>query len=177
MKNFFISFCLILTLLNFVTGQEHRPGGFSSSLQNTASGRNFVVKKDFPNIFLRVGSFFKHIFRKRGEIYEPAPANVLALYITSNDITASCSRAAKSCSKVQTVEIETIARDPENDVLNYKYNVSAGKIIGKGAKVTWDLSGIAPGTYTITAGVEDGCGVCGQTRTQTVKVIECLECE
>jgi hypothetical protein len=60
------------------------------------------------------------------------------------------------------------AIDAENDVLTYNYAVSGGKIIGQGARVVWDLSGGEPGTYTITAGVDDGCGICGQTQTQTV---------
>ena len=38
----------------------------------------------------------------------------------------------------------------------------------------WDLSGVAPGTYTITAGVDDGCRICGKTKTRTLTVAECL---
>lgn len=68
------------------------------------------------------------------------------------------------------VRIETVANDPENDPLVYKYAVSAGRIQGSGAKVIWDLTGVAAGTYTITAGVDDGCGICGQTMTKTVTV-------
>src|SRR5436189_216350 len=31
----------------------------------------------------------------------------------------------------------------------------------------------SPGTYTITTGVNDGCGICGKTDTQTIVVKEC----
>lgn len=65
-------------------------------------------------------------------------------------------------------KIKTVAADPENDVLTYNYNVSGGKIIGSGAEVIWDLSNAPIGTYTITAGVDDGCGICGKTVTKTV---------
>jgi hypothetical protein len=57
--------------------------------------------------------------------------------------------------------------------------VSGGRIVGTGANVSWDVSGLAPGTYTITAGVDDGCGLCGQTKTETITIAECtcvLEC-
>ncbi len=64
----------------------------------------------------------------------------------------------------------TEAGDPENDVLTYNYTVSGGTIIGQGAKVVWDLTGVEAGTYTITAGVDDGCGVCGTTKTETVVI-------
>jgi hypothetical protein len=61
-------------------------------------------------------------------------------------------------------------------VLTYNYTVSGGRIVGTGANVSWDVSGLTPGTYTITAGVDDGCGLCGKTQTQTITIAEC-ECE
>lgn len=68
------------------------------------------------------------------------------------------------------VNVITTATDPEGDVLTYNYTVSGGRIVGAGTKVTWDLNGVLPGIYTITAGVDDGCGLCGKTETRTVKV-------
>lgn len=73
------------------------------------------------------------------------------------------------------IDVSVTAHDPENDVLLFNYTVSAGKIVGSGANVKWDLSGVAPGTYTITAGVDDGCGICGNTETKTVTVIDHCE--
>ena len=49
-------------------------------------------------------------------------------------------------------------------------------IVGSGANVTWDLSGVRPGTYTITVGADNGCGVCGTTKTETITVRDC-RCE
>ena len=74
------------------------------------------------------------------------------------------------------ISVSTKATDKENDVLTYKYTVSGGRILGSGANVTWDLSGVRPGTYTITVAVDDGCGYCGKTMTKTVTVIECSDC-
>ena len=89
------------------------------------------------------------------------------------------------------VKVWTLAADPEGDVLVYNYTVTGGKILnaepnsdGKlqtfavsGStleksrfEVIWDLSDVPPGEYSITAGVDDGCGLCGQTKTQTVVV-------
>lgn len=70
------------------------------------------------------------------------------------------------------VSVVTTASDAEGDTLTYNYTVSGGRIIGAGTKVIWDLNGVRAGTYTITAGVDDGCGVCGKTATRTVTVIE-----
>lgn len=89
------------------------------------------------------------------------PANVTALELERDQITALTPKQIK---------ITTVAQDPENDPLIYDYVVSAGRIIGTGAKVVWDLTGVPPGTYKITAAVDDGCGFCGQPVTKTVTI-------
>jgi membrane-associated protease RseP (regulator of RpoE activity) len=100
-------------------------------------------------------------------------ANVTDLLLSQTEITTNCPTNSSPCENGrQTIDITTVAIDPENDVLAYNYTLSAGRIIGQGAKVIWDLTGVKPGTYTITAGVDDGCGVCGKTITKTVKVSE-----
>ena len=70
------------------------------------------------------------------------------------------------------VEVNVTAEDPEQDVLTYNFTISGGRIVGTGKKVLWNLNGLPSGTYTITAGVDDGCGVCGKTMTQSVVVIQ-----
>ena len=77
----------------------------------------------------------------------------------------------KSNSKV--IDVRAFAFDPDGDVLVYDYAVSAGTIIGKGARVQWDLRGVPPGTYSITAGADDGCGHCGKSITRPVTVLGC----
>ena len=81
------------------------------------------------------------------------------------------------CFDEMTVEVTTDAKDPENDVLTYDYEVSGGKIVGFGAKVVWDLTGVQPGAYTIKASVDDGCGDCGKTVTKTIEVSRGCECD
>ena len=68
------------------------------------------------------------------------------------------------------VNVVTTAEDPEGDIVTYHYMISGGRIVGTGSRVSWDLSGVGPGTYTITAGLDDGCGVCGKTITRTISV-------
>ncbi len=105
-------------------------------------------------------------------------ANVTNLTLSQTEVAAPCPsgqvpREGVVCSDNMTVQVTTTAVDPENDVLTYNYTVSGGRVVGQGANVSWDLTGAAPGTYTITAGVDDGCGVCGQTQTQTITVAAC----
>lgn len=117
--------------------------------------------------------------KRQGPI-ENKPANVTALTVSDNEIVLPCAPGLRApegtCNDSTTVNVNTTAVDPENDVLTYNYTVSGGRIIGSGASVQWDLSGVQPGSYTITAGVDDGCGLCGQTQTQTVRVVNCPNC-
>ncbi|MGI8788783.1 MAG: hypothetical protein ACR2HG_13605 [Pyrinomonadaceae bacterium] len=108
-------------------------------------------------------------------------ADVVNLDLSQTEIIADCdsSDAAKnkSCSDtLKEIKVSVTAFDPENDVLTYRYFVSVGKIIGQGAKVVWDLSGVKAGTYKITAAADDGCGVCGKWITKTVVVKERPDC-
>ncbi|MGD9588050.1 MAG: hypothetical protein AB7Q37_06825 [Pyrinomonadaceae bacterium] len=116
---------------------------------------------------------------RQGEI-ENKWANVTALSVSDSEIVLPCPAGTRApegtCNDSTTVNVNTTAVDPENDVLTYNYTVSGGRIIGTGANVQWDLSGLQPGSYTITAGVDDGCGLCGQTQTQTVRIVECPNC-
>ena len=111
------------------------------------------------------------------EIVNP-PANVTALTVSQDTVTIPCPagtrpREGSTCPDNQSVNVTTTAVDVDNDPLTYQYTVSGGRINGQGANVSWDLSGARPGTYTITAAVDDGCGFCGQTQTKTITVAEC----
>ena len=100
-------------------------------------------------------------------------ANVTELNLSASEIVLGSDSQRKSRNHTgdkTKISVATTAIDPENDVLTYEYTVSVGEIIGTGANIVWDLSGVKPGTYTITAGVDDGCGICGQTVTKTVVV-------
>lgn len=88
-------------------------------------------------------------------------ADVEAMILSATEIQATSEKK---------ISVTTIAVDPENDVLTYNYIVSAGKIVGNGAKVVWDLTGVRARTYTITVGVDDGVGIAGRTSTKTVTV-------
>ena len=105
-------------------------------------------------------------------------ANVTNLELSETRVTIPCEpgyapREGTTCSTDMSTNVTTTAVDPENDVLTYNYTVSGGRIVGQGANVSWDLTGVNPGTYTITAGVDDGCGVCGTTQTKTITVEKC----
>jgi hypothetical protein len=82
----------------------------------------------------------------------------------------SCGVAANS-----TVGLTTTASDPDGDTLLYTYTVTGGRITGEGTGVSWDLSGVGPGTYTASVEVDDGCG-CITSSSTTVTVANCSDC-
>lgn len=109
------------------------------------------------------------------------PAVITSVDVSETVVKKPCKagfrpKEGETCSDNQTVNVRTSARDPEGDVLTYNYTVSGGRIEGQGANVSWDLSGANPGEYTLTAAVDDGCGVCSDPMTKTVTVAEC-DCE
>lgn len=99
------------------------------------------------------------------------PINVTAVELSRTEVPAVCP-SDNSCTQI--IEVTTTALDPENHVVTYVYTISGGKIIGSGRNVSWDLSGVKPGTYIITVGIDEGTGwgVLGRTQTREVKVVE-----
>ena len=102
-----------------------------------------------------------------------AVPNVTDLALDKTEVRLPCSGAESTSAQETFAEVTTTAEDADGDVLTYNYVISGGRIIGTGKKVNWHLTKVQPGTYTITAGVDDGCGICGKTETKTVTVQEC----
>ena len=85
-------------------------------------------------------------------------------------------RPVASCTPTAgTVQLSATATDPDGDTLLYTYSTTGGRVTGDGPNATLDLTGVAPGTYTVTVEVDDGCGCIAFTST-TVEVARC-ECE
>lgn len=182
MKNRLLCLCLVLSLCVFAEARAPQKTGDFSEPQTFELNNQIGGSSEIPNVFRPIGNFFKRLFgKKRQPQGIDYMINVASLTLSKTEIIASCSPSNMgqndSCSDAKRfIEILTEAVNPANDVLTYNYTISGGKIIGEGAKVIWDLSGVKPGTYTITAAADNGCGVCGYTKTKEVKVIECPNC-
>jgi len=150
------------------------------TITNTFTGvpQGFVTSNDPHGYIAQL--WFGRREARQAEVLNKA-ADVTSVDLTSTVVTLPCPPGTKSasgqCNDNRTIGVTTHAVDPENDVLTYNYTVSGGRVIGTGANVQWDLSSAQPGTYTITTGVDDGCGICGKTNTQTITVRECPDCK
>ncbi len=70
------------------------------------------------------------------------------------------------------VDLRATASDPDGDALVYAWSSSGGRVIGDGASTVFDTTGLAPGDYTITVEVNDGCG-CMAFDSKTIRVTNC----
>jgi hypothetical protein len=70
------------------------------------------------------------------------------------------------------VALVATASDPDGDTLLYSWTSTGGRIVGEGTNVQFDTAGLAPGDYTITVEVNDGCG-CVAFDSKTITVRSC----
>jgi len=127
------------------------PQKSKARLCENENAKRFVSKSWFGNTRLEDRKIIGH-----------SPASVTELILSATDF--------DFIDMDKEVKVETIANDPDNDALTYNYTITGGKVIGSGPKVIWSLKAVLPGTYSITAGVDDGCGICGKTVTKSVVV-------
>jgi hypothetical protein len=80
------------------------------------------------------------------------------------------------CKDDMRVNIRATAKSLNNSEFDYYYTVSGGKIIGRGANVIWDLTGVRYGDYTVTVQVGHEYQFSDKTLSKTVKVYECNHC-
>jgi outer membrane protein OmpA-like peptidoglycan-associated protein len=77
-----------------------------------------------------------------------------------DNLTASCSVDKNSlvAESGEAVNSSVRATDAYNHPLTYTWTATGGKIYGSGPDVRWDSTGVAPGSYVLTARVDDGAG-------------------
>jgi hypothetical protein len=170
-----ILFIIALVLVQTIPGQEPKPSPTATPEKQEPKTFTGVPPgfepSPYPTSWLLQTWIPRRNPRRTSEV-ENKPANVTALNLEKDVVYSPCfSESNATCTGDEAkILITTSAEDKENDVVTYAYTVGAGKIVGQGVNVIWDLSGVPTGDYTITAGVNDGCGVCGTTLTKTVTV-------
>jgi len=129
-KNFAWRFAQIDYLMTNFNGNNL---GSSGRQNNLRLGSGLVVRWGFPK-------------------EAPAPVNhppVAACSVKPASVYAGSSDA---------VALHVNASDPDNDPLTYTYTATGGAIEGTGPDARWNPSGLAVGSYTATAKVDDGKG-------------------
>ena len=130
------------------------------------------------------GFLFQFWIGRRNERLPPElpnqpPTVTLAANPTTVRLAADCPPdqmpSADCTPTTEPVQLTASASDPDGDTLLYTWTATAGRIVGDGPNVTWDLTGVQPGTYTANVEVDDGCGCVAFTSTSvTVERCPCV---
>jgi hypothetical protein len=134
----------------------------------------FVFSED-PNGFIGQLWFGRRNSRTPPVINMPPTGSASA---SLSSITRPCPEgtSSTSCSPSgNEVALTANFTDPDNDTLLYTWSVTGGKLTGEGKAVSWDLTGVANGSYTATVSVSDGTHP-PVTGVATVAVADCTGC-
>ncbi|MDT5159221.1 MAG: hypothetical protein QOH51_3578, partial [Acidobacteriota bacterium] len=134
------------------------------------------VTSDDPHGFI-VQAFIGRRNERLPTIFPNQPPTVTLTASQSRVVLAAeCTgdtHADPSCTPTgPSVALSANATDPDGDTLLYTYSTTGGRVSGDGPNAQLDLTGVAPGTYTVTVEVDDGCGCIAFTST-TVTVDRC----
>lgn len=79
------------------------------------------------------------------------------------------------CADARQVRLNANANSPDGNPIRYRWSTPAGRIVGDGAAVVWDLSGLAPGYYKAIVDIDTGSGeaACQAFASTTVLVVPC----
>jgi OmpA family/Outer membrane protein beta-barrel domain len=72
--------------------------------------------------------------------------------------TMRCSASPSSVHAGERVHISASASDPDNDPLTFNWRADGGNVVGSGAEVDLDTTGLAAARYTVIGEVNDGRG-------------------
>jgi len=146
--------------------------GFTGSTFSGGTGlpTGFIPSDDANGFLGQI--FIGHRNARAPEVLPNQPPVVNSFTANPSSVVVCASDASQATPANSQVQLTTNASDPDGDTLLYTYSVTGGRIVGEGPNVSWDLSGVQPGTYTSTVEVDDGCG-CVAFSSTTVNVTEC----
>jgi hypothetical protein len=129
--------------------------------------------------FGRMLNFFRRLFGRSESITTNSPPVICSVKTSTSSLIRPCppDSFSQSCKATLSNEIQLTAltADPDGDQLLYDWAVTGGRVSGEGRSVTWDLTGVASGAYTVTVEVDDGNKHRVQ-ETASVAISECVDC-
>lgn len=85
-------------------------------------------------------------------------------------------RSSEPCSYEREVKLSATVESPEEKKLRFTWAVSAGRLKGKGSRVTWDISGLGEGTYTAMVDVTD-TNHHTVSSSAVIRILPCATCD
>ncbi|MGH9767623.1 MAG: PKD domain-containing protein [Blastocatellia bacterium] len=125
-----------------------------------------------PNGFIAGVSIGRTNSREEPILPNQPPTVALGLGAIAPGSTDLLRQSASTVCAGDKVALTATASDPDGDTLLYTWTSTGGKICCDGATQQFDTTGLAPGDYTITVEVNDGCG-CVAFDSKTIRVEAC----
>jgi hypothetical protein len=126
------------------------------------------ARKHFLIVLVLLSSFSTQIFAQK--VTETTKGGQLSLKLASDIPSVS------TCAGVnQLVHLTADAVSPDRNPIQYRWTTPVGKIVGEGASVAWDLSGVAPGQYkaSVEAMTSSNDGSCTAFSSTSVIINPC----
>jgi outer membrane protein OmpA-like peptidoglycan-associated protein len=161
--------------VDFVAGAKIYPArwfSISAAYQRHLNWFSELDKRHGANGFI-----FGLSFGRVNERIEPVlPNNPPTVNLEVGAVTAVATNVVRESATTvcvgDRVALRANATDPDGDTLLYSWSSTGGRIVGEGANVSFDSAGLAPGDYSVTVQVDDGCG-CVSFDTKTIRVSNC----
>lgn len=168
-KIFILSLVLALPLMVFGTSSLRR-----GKLISPLSYPGAAVAVQAP------GARCTRLTKATKECPLPNRPPAVALQISSPNLTLPCTgESPKSCLPDAEPQITLTGQglDVDNNKLSFTFTATGGKIRSEDGRLgVWDLKDVAPGVYTVTLLVNDGCGCVGFA-PRTVTLARCAGCQ
>ncbi len=161
--------------VDFVVGARIFPWrwlGISAAYQRHLNWFSELDSIHDPNGFIFGVSMGRANPREEPILPNQPPTVALGLGPVTQGSTDLLRQSASTVCAGDKVSLTATASDPDGDTLLYTWNSTGGRILGEGVNTQFDTTGLAPGDYTITVEVNDGCG-CVAFDSKTIRVEAC----
>lgn len=89
----------------------------------------------------------------------------------SSKIIFTCSSDRPVVESGDTISVNTYINLANNHSLNYEWSTTSGKILGNGAKVKWEFTGVLPGTYYSMVRITESNKIIDSCKVQAIVTV------